>query len=496
MSNTQVAFEFHGRTYGIKAPERKKFFEEIPEFLLPIGTEITEQSQLLKLAPATAGKQAIYDAHTADLKLLKRYEAEFEAFLHAAVKASIEIKDPAQRAYANHNSTPESRVKKVWKELLGRIPPVAKLPLLELDCYRAAKDASVMLSELQADFPQSAERLLRRFALLLHLFCERDLIGLIEWTAEDVCRYHYFRQPQSREVLDRRTEQSYSHHPERALGERNELKEKDVETTRVTRVEERHVHHVVNARSFPLTDYPDKVPASAAVLINSAPAWLKQHLSIVGGTITLQEIVRTQLSQEVKDEVIRESVTKGSPAAVLGDFNFFGWSSDDLRGKTAYYAGQTTGILAEKKEDRYTHAVLLLATAFCLALISGLIYWQQVSSAAQAKRQAAYTAQVQSPTYTVERGDRLRLPGFDFNVMFYGGRNNRGFQFTLLPREGGHDYENQFERSNPQIRGESVFVRLEDYVGDVDLGQHFGIPIILQVVKIDTDSITYGIKPI
>lgn len=67
-----------------------------------------------------------------------------------------------------------------------------------------------------------------------------------------------------------------------------------------------------------------------AAFLNSVPASLEPHLSIVEGMITMEERHRRLIAEGTRTETEILSVYKGSPGVLLGPFNLIGWSDDDL----------------------------------------------------------------------------------------------------------------------------------------------------------------------
>ena len=128
--------------------------------------------------------------------------------------------------------------------------------------------------------------------------------------------------------------------PERPLGQRTTYRTIRDRTTTTRYVQERHVHHVVDAKLHRLVDYPHAVPPYVAMFLDAVPASLAPHLSIVEGTITMEERHRRLIGEKTTTETEILSVYKGSPGVLLGPFNTIGWSSDDLASGGVFSAKQ------------------------------------------------------------------------------------------------------------------------------------------------------------
>ena len=160
---------------------------------------------------------------------------------------------------------------------------------------------------------------------------EKELVGLVDWAAADVCRYHYFRHRWSEGVIREGIRREQRYDKAKPYGQRTEDRAVKEKVVQQEQFKERHIHHIVGAKMHPLAEYPQPVPKHVRVFIDSVPQWLRPHLRIVEGTITTEEVLERKVSSEtvVKSEVL--SVSKYSPGILFGEFNLIGWSADDLK---------------------------------------------------------------------------------------------------------------------------------------------------------------------
>lgn len=348
----QTFVELQGREYGVVSRPHEKFFQELPPSLVKVGKSLETESALLALADnPVPTKEQIFEAYGKDLNLFKSRHSEFRDCLKQAVRYSIIV---------NTKSNQEEETKKVWGNLEKEMPAISNAPILELSYIRASKEASVLLMELKTEVGLGIERLLRVFALWLQELVEAEFIGLVEWTADDVCRYHYFHQRASAEVLKKETVETHNFDGSQLFGERNTNTTVKRTETKRSRFLVRHVHHIINAKLHPLGKYKGKKPARVKGFLSMIPGWLKPHLQIVDGTITMEEQIKLKIAETTTTEEEIISAYKYSPGVLLEPFNLIGWNSDDIE-KTQWWP----------KKFSYVFTWILIAYSVVAILVLG-----------------------------------------------------------------------------------------------------------------------------
>ncbi len=330
VSSNTTSVEFQGREYGIDSRAQERFFQDIPPSLMKIGDGVRSESAILALIDdPTPTKEQIFEAYGEDVKLFQTRHSEFAELLKQAIRHSIVVNastvDKATKVYI------ETDAEKIWDDIENGMPAIAKAPTIELSYRRAAKDAPTLLSELKGEVTLGIERLLRTFTYWLQELVEAELIGLVEWTANDVCRYHYFHQKASAEIMSSTITSRESFDGSQPFGDRTSSEE--VKTTKVRRLRflVRHVHHIIGAKLYSLEAYKQKKPARIKQFLNRVPKWLVPCLQIVEGTITMEEQIKLKVADTttVEEEIL--ATYKYSPGVLLEPFNLIGWSGDDLK---------------------------------------------------------------------------------------------------------------------------------------------------------------------
>jgi len=321
-TSDRVFMEVGGRRFATVNPE-ERFTQPIPnvELFRELAAAIRQDSKILALvADDLETKSPIYAAYAQDLALLQRYHVEFQDCVRSAVRCSISGVAP-ENAHA---------WKEAWQLLAQQVPPAETVQPLRLPHVMAAKPIHELVADLQSEMHQGIERTLKPLADWLQLMAETELIGLIEWAGVDVCCYSYFRHEFTSTVQRGKRREEVTADDSQPLGSKTTYRILQDRTITTRQVAERHVHHVVNARVHKVADFPHPVPSHVAMFLDSVPASLEPHFSIVEGTITMEERHRRLIAEGTRTETEVLSVYKVSPGVLFGPFNLIGWSSDDL----------------------------------------------------------------------------------------------------------------------------------------------------------------------
>lgn len=293
---------------------------------------LRQQSALLAIGEISS-KKPVYTAYATDLQMLKRYQEDLEKLIQNAVRFSI--------ICHGRNRDQERRWETTWEILFAQMPTQATALLMDLPYTRAALPVSQLLTELKQEFDRGIGMVLNPFAEWLDLLTGLEFIGLVEWSDINVCRYHFFRHEITEEVIGQRERKEVHTYPSRPFGSRNEaliIRDRDI---RRRQFQERHVHHIVEAKLYRPEEYLFRVPRNVAMFMDAIPKSLITHIRIVEGTITKEEVYRHQVAEEnlVRSDVL--SVTKYSPGILFCQrYNLMGWSGDDLRSGGVSYAIQ------------------------------------------------------------------------------------------------------------------------------------------------------------
>lgn len=162
-----------------------------------------------------------------------------------------------------------------------------------------------------------------------------NLIGGIEWTSSDTCRYHYYLHEGHTTLVWKKMRRSTNFDSRRPVGEQQHYTFFTTKRVRRTLVRERHTHHLVDARISRLEEWKGILPRRVARFLKNVPPWIMPLLSITEGTIVQEDICSASLVDQTVEEE-SSYVIKESPAITLGPFTLAGWSSDDVSWRDRY----------------------------------------------------------------------------------------------------------------------------------------------------------------
>jgi hypothetical protein len=480
-----ATLELNGRSYGADLQAESahsKYVQKPLQALTPLIEKLRSSSRLLQLTlDTTPDKRVILDAYTADLALLQTYQQQFELCMQLAIQCSLRMEGV--------------NTKVAWAELQVEMPAIAKEPLIEYSFIRAAKPIETLLDELQAEVIISIDRLLLRMSWYLQMIAEAEFFGVIEWSAPDICRYNYFQHEITQKTSQSVPTQTRSYDETKELGQRNRVVTRWVETILHSRISERHVHHVVEARQYGLPEYPNMVPPNVATFLNGVPVWLRPLLQIVDGTITMEEKIRTRVDEHTQTHE-KISISEYSPAVLIGDIALIGWSGVDLRNKGGQnYGYQASVTKSSRLFTRWGTTIGVLAFWVIAAIVGSMVYAFIIGRIATEtkKRTAEYENYIVSHTtnvITTHRYNLLPIPGnneWRFSGGGYDVRDGSIF-FTKLAAE-------------PQTGTDATLVGIglplvnpsRSGYGDVDLQPIVNIPATLHVLSANPTDIRYSV---
>lgn len=334
------AYEFYG---GEKFSPNGQLGQVSGTGVFPeLATSIRNQSALLALT-GLPPKELIYKAYTDDLALLGQYQRDFGTCVRAAVRCSIIAVNQTAKKEREHR-------KETWALLEAQIPSSMPGLLIDFPYIRAALPVPQLLAELKDEFNRGVGQILGFLADWLETLVETEFIGLVEWGDVDVCRYHYFKHELTKEIVYESIRNDTSFDASKPYGSRTAyvvIRDREICQRQF---HERHVHHIIHAKLYTFREYPQRVPRNVAAFIDAIPASLLPHMQIVGGVITKQEVHRAQVDKRtrVTSEIL--SVYKASPGILLGPFNLVGWSGDDVKSGSVFYATQQAVRKQARKE--------------------------------------------------------------------------------------------------------------------------------------------------
>lgn len=392
-----------GRRFGQPMAVTDAYEQPVPAVFARIAEETADKSRLLAIPKGTTDKQTLFQAYKSDLALLEGRLNDFEHMVKAAVRHSIVL---AQTS---------AKLEDIWPKLEEKIPPIGREALLALRAEDAAKPAAALAAHLKEEFSRGLARVVRRMAHWLQIIVEHEFVGIVGWTAPDVCKYFYFVRTGKRSVISQKEKNTTEVDPTVRYGRQTTYTRAVERIVNITEDLERHTHHLVNAKCSRLSEFVLPLPPRVKEFLESVPSWIAPHLEAVSGDITMEQILRRKVGEDMKLETEIISVFKASPAISLGGFALIGWSESDLEKEGRVFSPlQTAQGQVIKKGRRRDDVLLALGITTAAVIFAGLITWIAISQIRSGKAAfAAYRAEIigAKTVHGAAKGQVIELPG-------------------------------------------------------------------------------------
>jgi len=310
-------------------PELPEVFRKLPDAIL---AELPFKAATA-VPPGKVNKEKLFDLCDDSLGVIEQRYAECGQLMIGALACNIEV----QGSWMADRQIFEAMKGKLdeWKDRLPRFE-FARPRMLTQDLYR--QNEMTIISKIHFGLNDAAHGMIKTLADALDALVDMEQVGVIEWTSEDTCQFHYFRNVLLGDVGAGRTEvQNRVETVEDGRGTRKETHtrtktERDLTTTHR---HARHIHELVSAKNLLLSAAGDvKRPGRVDALLGVIPEWLKPCMRVVTGKQTANVIIERDLrtdrsvDAEVKDTVTVQHIYRPDPAVVCGMYVLAGWSED------------------------------------------------------------------------------------------------------------------------------------------------------------------------
>ncbi|QQR78315.1 MAG: hypothetical protein IPJ68_04510 [Candidatus Moraniibacteriota bacterium] len=467
------------RSYGEPMAWDERSEQPLPSFCDAIADEMLRASKLLDLQ-SVAEHEPVFVAYEQDLRFLQRRLADIVKCVENAVRFSSIRK-------AENELNPE----KEWEKLRASIPSFGQVNMLDLPAEVAAEEPMQVLATLQSGYRNGVNLLLGRMCLWFDTLVGFEFVGQVETAGPATGRYYYYRHSLTHrtQLKEQQVDIEVTDDPEVPFGQRTTYT--TLERRRYAEVHdlELHEHHIVRAKRQDIVDFEQPLPIRVRSFIDSLPAWLRPHMQIVSGTITLEKIIRRTASAKEGVEVKVLNVMKGSPVVALGTYALVGWSDDDLRAD----GGSWSRLQKNYREMRRKHwwRTVMAISAGSIVLVGIIGFFWNLSQEERAEDLAKYQAFVQNfngePRHTIKKSELISLPGGQplvyLGLQRGGGVGARIVLATTLEKA----YVEKNRSSYTLIHGYEA----NTYYGSVDLGTELGIPATVYVISANDEAITF-----
>jgi hypothetical protein len=300
------------RLLGFTAPAQRP----LQRLATPVWNEVAAQLfHSLAIVRLPEGecqrKDILARAHAESIGTLARARQDANALLAALAGATIEVRGCD---FIEARSLREAK----RRELLPAVPVLDFSPprAIPLELLATGTPAAIQSSARQ-ELGEVCSFLVGSLFGALDSLLLTARLGTIDWLAEDVCRYRFFRNVVVRERGPEKETRTATH-----VRREREV----IDTHRVAT----HTHELINARSEPLPARHVRKPAHVEALIGKTPSWIAPFLRVASGDEVRELIVETDVRTDKQVEEQVEVIYRPDPALTLGRYVLAGWSDRDL----------------------------------------------------------------------------------------------------------------------------------------------------------------------
>lgn len=258
---------------------------------------------------------------------IQQCQDDVRRFLQAICYQVVQIQVRGE----HHPESMAAALEKTRRPLLTAIKRVV-VPLEQvLTAELIVQPLPVVCRVVQQWLHDSSRAVANQLIVALHNLVEMEVVGIIEWRSEDVCKLHFF---QHTIIQDRIRSQNGT--TVRRV-QRNTLSIEEWERFRArNRIGiERHEHHVRKAETRELGQTSFPIPQEYNELIGRIPSWMRPQVRVLEGDLFLERIVRRQLREEEwESEPKVRNAYEIEPALLLGHFVLAGWGQHEIERET------------------------------------------------------------------------------------------------------------------------------------------------------------------
>ena len=271
-------------------------------------------------------------------KILADRQRDVRDFAELICYHAVQIQVKGQTSQQVRAAALESARKPLLKAITQVTKPI--LPVLTADLI--AQPLPVVQTRTSDWAKDACRTIVSQLLASLNVLVEMDVVGIIEWPGETVCKLHFFRHVVTQDQIRSKT-------TERTRTKTN------VDSTRLRTVEqweqtkglnvfsiERHEHHVMDAEARKPEEVKFPIPQDQQQFLERIPLWIRKYICVLEGDLILEKVVTTDIRKEsFQAKPVRHSVHEETlpairptfefdPAILLGHFVLSGWTQKEI----------------------------------------------------------------------------------------------------------------------------------------------------------------------
>lgn len=317
------------------------------------------------------GKQELIEGYAASVETLQRYYGDLKALIRSACRTNLTVMyDAAPRV--------DLMQQEIDNCLNATVEHADLQPLIidnAVNAHLAAKPTEAVQVQLTRSLRKLTAQLAAQVFRTLDRLTDRQVTGVIEWTGETTCKFHFFTES---------LRQTYECHSVAVSDESEFTSYGELITRRTTyqhhgshvRKRARHEHHLIDARRHPVSDPALVVPEQYRPVIVAIPEWLRPVARIVAGKQICEYVIEQEMrrSSWLQEQVVvsRSVRIQPDPAIVIDRYVLTGWGEKEIAAARRLKAPLLTRLITDEVSPRRTTALHISVVLAVLLQFIGL----------------------------------------------------------------------------------------------------------------------------
>ena len=268
-------------------------------------------------------------SYSESLTMLHSFCADVVGLVEAICEANIEIRQPEQQ---NETAAQTAFREKVAELVRGTTMPI-KPPRNIMYAHLAEESLVQLHQRLTVALHSAVNDFVSQFFEGLSLMVDESLLGLVEWTGNNSCKYHFFRFVVLQEFKQQETTAELMRDNSTDIyGTAWARRIKTTKTWEDTHRLARHEHHALDTYVTTIANSTVVMPPNVQRLVDTIPDWLRSITRVVDGTLIRELVVEQDVRREQWNEVTSrdEPVYDLEPAVIINQFVLTGWGPREI----------------------------------------------------------------------------------------------------------------------------------------------------------------------
>ena len=304
------------------------------------------------------------------------FYADVEALVPLLCRANLEFRQESGETFTEAKAeVMQRKLAAMIEKTRLRIRPIAN----PVNAHLLALPPDAAEEKLRSSLRQSVDRFVQDFFDSLDHLVDKEVCGLVEWTSQNTCCYHFFREVVIQDREETRTELGASYLDRKTHGIRYQEAD-EVESGTHTHRLARHEYHTGDAFQTRIADTKVVLPPAVQELVAAIPDWLEPVVRIIDGTLVRALIIERDIETETWEsrKPLDRLVFKYEPGVVIDHIVLTGWGPREIDAELERRSAEQR---AEQSRKRTTARPYWLAGAGVLSFLSLAWHWNSSGSA-------------------------------------------------------------------------------------------------------------------